>query len=165
VKRKKAQKQEPYSEIQLFSSMAPGNQHIKFKNVDPQQVKEVIVPSSVLKYNRFYDWPPEPEYARVYQAPPPRNLSMKKSTKELSADAGEAHVDGSGSESEDGYESSDSFWYDATLARTKQKKKKKGLKKVGHHIKKGTGVVVGTTVEAGGALTGATIGVAKGMCC
>jgi hypothetical protein len=176
VKRKKAQKQEPYSEIQLFSSMAPGNQHIKFKNVDPQQVKQVIVPSSVLKYNRFYDWPPEPEYARVYQAPPPRNLSMKKSTKELSADAGEA----SGSEAEDGYESSDSFWYDATLARTKKKKKKKGLKKVGHQIKKGTGAVVGTTVEAGGAFTGAvvgvtgavvgttfgaTMGVAKGMCC
>lgn len=177
IRRKKVQKQEPYSEIQLFSSMSPGNQHIKFKNVDPQQVKQVIVPSSVLKYNRFYDWPPEPEYARVYQSPPPKNLNLKKSIRELTADPGEIETEeASGSEGE---ESSDSYWYDATLARPKKKKKKKGLKKVGHQIKKGTGVVVGTTVEAGGALTGAvvgvtgavvgtavgtTIGVAKGMC-
>jgi hypothetical protein len=182
VKRKKIQKQEPYSEIQLFSSMAPGNQHIKFKNVDPQQVRQVVIPSSVLKYSRFYDWPPEPEYARVYQAPPPRNLSIRKSTKEMNAadaDNGEAHSDGGGSEAEEGYESSESFWYDATLARTKKKKKKKGLKKVGHQIKKGTGAVVGGSLEAGGAFTGAvvgvtgavvgttfgaTMGVAKGMC-
>eukprot|EP00980_Cylindrotheca_fusiformis_P006234 scaffold1334_cov123-Cylindrotheca_fusiformis.AAC.4 len=164
IKRKKAQKQEPYSEIQLFSSMAPGNQHIKFKNVDPQQVKQVIVPSSVLKYNRFYDWPPEPEYARVYQAPPPKNINLKKAAvKELNADPSAAELvsveSGSDGENEEGYESSDSYWYDATLARTKKKKKKKGLKKVGHQIKKGTGVVVGTSVEAGGALTGAVLGV------
>ena len=60
-------------EIQYFSSDAPGNQNIKYVNVEPTQVKKVVVPYGPLKYNRFYDWPPEPQYARVYACPPPRN--------------------------------------------------------------------------------------------
>jgi len=158
VKKRKPHKQEPYSEIQLFSSMAPGNQHIKFKNVDPQQVKQVVVPKGALKYTRFYDWPPEPEYARVYQAPPPRNLNIKKESIRKNLPGGDEMSD-------DGYESSDSYWYDATLARTKKKKKKTGLKKVAHQAKKGAGVVVGTTVQGAGAvvdITGAVVGTTVG---
>jgi len=160
VKSKPMHKNEPYSEIQLFSSMAPGNQHIKFKNVDPLQVKQVIVPNSVLKYNRFYDWPPEPEYARVYKSPPPRNLNTKsKSSRSFDIASHESTSDSEGEDNEEGLEESKkSYWYDAALARTK-KKKKKGLQKVTHNVKKGAGVVVGTTVEAGGALTGAVVGV------
>jgi hypothetical protein len=166
IKKKKSRKQEEHSQVQLFSSMAPGNQHIKFKNVDPQQVKQVVVPNRVLKYNRFYDWPPEPEFARVYQAPPPRNLNIKKDPVRRTLYNDDV--------SEEGYESTDSYWYDATLARKKQKKKRKGIKKVGHQVKKGAGVVVGTTVQGAGAVVditgavvgttvGATMGMAKGM--
>ncbi|CAJ1959307.1 unnamed protein product [Cylindrotheca closterium] len=168
VKSKSLHKNEPYSEIQLFSSMAPGNQHIKFKNVDPQQVKQVIVPNSALKYSRFYDWPPEPEFARVLKAPPPRNINVKtKSARSFdiaSHDSGMYTTDSEAEDEDEGGDGDDeeekaSYWYDATLARTKKKKKKKGLKKVTHNVKKGAGVVVGTTVEAGGALTGAVVGV------
>jgi len=160
VKSKPLHKNEPYSELQLFSSMTPGNQHIKFKNVDPQQVRQVIVPNSVLKYNRFYDWPPEPEYARVHQSPPPRNLNIKqRGAREYQVDSRDTTMQSGDSDGDDeGQESSQSYWYDATLAQTKKKKKKKGLKRVGHQVKKGAGVVVGTTVEAGGALTGAVVG-------
>mmetsp|Transcript_21832 Transcript_21832/g.53992 ORF Transcript_21832/g.53992 Transcript_21832/m.53992 type:complete len:1245 (-) Transcript_21832:1200-4934(-) len=163
VKSKSINKNEPYSEIQLFSSMAPGNQHIKFKNVDPQQVKQVVVPNGVLKYSRFYDWPPEPEYARVYKSPPPRNMNVKtrsaQSFEIASHDSGHYTTDSEAEEEEAQGEDKQSYWYDATLARTKKKKKKKGLQKVTHNVKKGAGVVVGTTVEAGGALTGAVVGV------
>merc|ERR1712238_618080 len=72
---KKIEKVEDFQEMQFFSSESPGNQQIKFRNIDPTQVKQIVVPSNVLMYNRFYDWPPEPEYARVYASPPPRNLS------------------------------------------------------------------------------------------
>jgi hypothetical protein len=34
-------------------------------NVDPREVHRVVVPYSPLIYQRFYDWPPEPQYAQV----------------------------------------------------------------------------------------------------
>jgi hypothetical protein len=36
-----------------------------FEDVDPREIHEVSVPYSRLMYQRFYDWPPESQYARV----------------------------------------------------------------------------------------------------
>lgn len=75
VKTKKLEKVEDFQEMQFFSSEAPGNQQIRFRNIDPAQVKQIIVPSNVMMYgSRFYDWPPEPKYARVYASEAPKNL-------------------------------------------------------------------------------------------
>lgn len=73
--KKKADKTEAFEEMQFFSSEAPGNQQIQFRNIDPTQVMQIVVPSNVMMYgSRFYDWPPEPKYARVYAAEAPSNL-------------------------------------------------------------------------------------------
>jgi hypothetical protein len=34
-------------------------------NVDPREIHRVVVPYTPLMYQRFYDWPPEPQYAQV----------------------------------------------------------------------------------------------------
>eukprot|EP00934_Nitzschia_sp_Nitz4_P009128 Nitzschia sp. Nitz4//scaffold119_size111653//78566//82018//NITZ4_004204-RA/size111653-processed-gene-0.172-mRNA-1//1//CDS//3329533878//9118//frame0 len=155
-KKRKLKKDERPEEIQYFSSVAPGNQTLKFVNVDPKQVKQVLVPYSPLKYNRFYDWPPEPEYSRVYPSPPPRNSI-----------AYEDHHHHEDSASDD-----DGYLVDGAKS-LKKKKKKKGIKKLASQMKKGTGtvVVVGgelanlgrttTSMVAKGAV-GLTTNVAKG---
>jgi len=172
VKKKKIEKVEDFQEMQFFSSEAPGNQQIKFRNIDPTQVKQIVVPSNVLTYNRFYDWPPEPEYARVYASPPPRNLS---------APGGGGGFVGENEGNRHGYESdSSAFIFDAADRKTvamkkqkKKKKKKKGFKKLTHNIKKGTRASIGFVENAGGVvITGAdtvvdmttntTVGAVKG---
>jgi hypothetical protein len=131
-KKKKAPKEERAEESQYFSSEAPGNQNIKYVNVDSKQVRNVVVPYGPLKYNRFYDWPPEPQYARVYASLPPRSSTTGVN--------GELYDD---DESDDeGYE------IDARTVKAKKKKKKKGIKKLASQVKKGTG----TVVVAGGEL-------------
>jgi len=172
VKKKKIEKVEDFQEMQFFSSEAPGNQQIKFRNIDPTQVKQIVVPSNVLMYNRFYDWPPEPEYARVYASPPPRNLSAP-------GGGGGGFVEGNEG-NRHGYESdSSAFIFDAADRKTiavkkkKKKKKKKGFKKLTHNIKKGTRASIGFVENAGGVvITGAdtvvdmttntTVGAVKG---
>lgn len=160
-KKKRAKKEDRFEEVQYFSSEAPGNQNIKYVNVEPKQVKKIVVPYGVLKYNRFYDWPPETSYSRVYASPPPRsNLGAFKDMMV----------------SEDELSDEDGFLVDAKLTRAqlaKKKKKKKGIKKLASQVKKGTGtvVVVGgelanrtrntTTMVAKGAV-GLTTNVAKG---
>ena len=139
VKKKKVAK-DSHEEFQFFSSEAPGNQNIMYTGVEPKQVKRIVVPYSQLKYNRFYDWPPEPQYARVYASPPPRNSVEYNSDDEYATD-GESYV------------------YDATQTRHHKKKKKKGLKKIASKVKKGTG----TVVVAGGELVGRTGGVVGGV--
>eukprot|EP00980_Cylindrotheca_fusiformis_P011255 scaffold2587_cov101-Cylindrotheca_fusiformis.AAC.4 len=52
----------------IFSSTSPGGNMHGF--ADPKELRSVVVPCSVLKYSRFYEWPPEAEYARVYEATP-----------------------------------------------------------------------------------------------
>jgi len=126
---KKIPRDDRVEESQYFSSEAPGNQHIKYINVDPKQVRNVVVPYGPLKYNRFYEWPPEPQYARVYASLPPRNSSMDGETDDDDSD-------------EEGYE------IDARTVKAKKKKKKKGIKKLASQVKKGTG----TVVVAGGEL-------------
>ena len=37
---------------------------------DPREIQHVVVPYGPLMYQRFYDWPPEPQYAKVYQEDP-----------------------------------------------------------------------------------------------
>jgi hypothetical protein len=152
IKKKKPQKEERQEETQYFSSEAPGNQNIKYVNVEPKQVKNIVVPYGPLKYNRFYDWPPEPQYARVYASPPPRNNL---------GTMGDYYSE------DDDLSSDEGFQVDATLvSKQKKKKKKKGIKKLASQVKKGTG----TVVFAGGELAnrtrkgavGLTSNVAKG---
>jgi hypothetical protein len=35
------------------------------EDVDPREIHRVVVPYGPLMYQRFYDWPPEPQYAQV----------------------------------------------------------------------------------------------------
>lgn len=56
-----------FSESTIFSSTATGGNH--HGSFDRKKLRTVVVPTSVLKYNhRFYEWPPEAKYARVYQS-------------------------------------------------------------------------------------------------
>jgi hypothetical protein len=59
----------------LFSSYAPDNRPVRDSQLDKSDIKEVAVPHSQLMYRRCYDWPPEPEYARVWKGLAPRNDS------------------------------------------------------------------------------------------
>ena len=70
---KTASEEEGY--IPYFSSYAPDNRLIRQEQIDKSDFKEVAVPSTPLSncYRRFYDWPPEPEYARVTKSKPPKN--------------------------------------------------------------------------------------------
>ncbi len=145
TKKKKIQKEERSEDTQFFSSDAPGNQNIKYVNVEPKQVKKVVVPYGPLKYNRFYDWPPEPQYSRVYATPPPRNTLGASS---------EFYSDEEFSEGE-------GFLVDAT-AKGKKKKKKKGIKKLASQVKKGTGTVVVVGGELANRTRTTTQMVAKG---
>jgi hypothetical protein len=50
----------------IFSNRAPDNRPLRLMGMSTSQdIKEVAVPQSQLLYRRCYDWPPEPEYARV----------------------------------------------------------------------------------------------------
>jgi hypothetical protein len=161
TKKKKIEKVEDFKEMQFFSSEAPGNQQIRFRNIDPTQVKQIVVPSNVLMYNRFYDWPPEPEYARVYASPPPRNLATPGFADENDVN---------------GYESDSAYIFDAASrnnVEVQKKKKKKGFQKVASKLKKGTRASLGFVENAGGyVITGAdnvvnkttttTVGAVKG---
>lgn len=150
IKKKRPKREEKLVDVQYFSSEAPGNQNIKYVNVEPKQVKNIVVPYSPLKYNRFYDWPPEPEYARAYASPPPRNNlgafgDMMMSDDELSDE--------------------DGFLVDAKLTRAqlaKKKKKKRGIKKLASQVKKGTGTVVVVGNELAHRTRNTTSMVAKG---
>jgi hypothetical protein len=77
VKKKRAKKEteserEP-EELPLFSMYAPDNRPVNNSDVDQSNVRKIVVPYSPLMYQRFYDWPPEYEYARVRAEDPPRS--------------------------------------------------------------------------------------------
>jgi len=134
VKKKKIEKIDDLSEPQFFSSEAPGNQQIRFRNIDPTQVKQIVVPSNVLTHNRFYDWPPEPEYARAYASPPPENLEEPG----FVDDPESVH---SGSRHHDEFSEATYFYNQATRLNSsvfnKKKKKKRGFRKVASKINMG----------------------------
>lgn len=152
VKKKKIDKADnAVGEPRFFSSDAPGNQQIRFRNIDPTHVKQIVVPSNVLKYNRFYDWPPEPEYARVYASPPPKNLVSPGFLDDL----------GSVQSSHRGYdEGSEATYVFDQAARldpnTAKKKKKKGFRKVTSKIRKGQRKTLDFVEQTGGAVKAST---------
>eukprot|EP00980_Cylindrotheca_fusiformis_P021845 scaffold8682_cov122-Cylindrotheca_fusiformis.AAC.2 len=57
----------------FFSSFAPDNRLVREEELDTTKYMEVAVPVTPLYFRRFYDWPPEPEYARVAKGYPPTN--------------------------------------------------------------------------------------------
>jgi hypothetical protein len=77
VKKKRAKKETksgPESEeLPLFSMYTPDNRPVNNSDVDQSNVRKIVVPYSPLMYQRFYDWPPENEYARVRAEDPPRS--------------------------------------------------------------------------------------------
>ena len=54
-----------HEEPPLFSMVTSGNYPVVNSELDSSQSRTVVVPDSQLTYHRFYDWPPEYEYARV----------------------------------------------------------------------------------------------------
>lgn len=60
-------------EIPLFSNEVPDNRPVNRAVLDDSNIKKVVVPYSQLMYQRFYDWPPETEYARVKAELAPEN--------------------------------------------------------------------------------------------
>jgi hypothetical protein len=73
VKKKRVKEEiEPEEEeLPLFSMYAPDNRPVNNSQIDPSNVRKIVVPYSPLMYQRFYDWPPENEYARVRATDPP----------------------------------------------------------------------------------------------
>lgn len=67
----------------IFKSHAEPNQRpteLDTSEVNPKEVHHVVVPYSQLKYQRMYDWPPEPKYARVTIPPKPAPAVQKRKT-------------------------------------------------------------------------------------
>lgn len=64
----------------VFKGHGEPNQRPKEVNpddVNPREVHHVVVPYSQWTYQRMYDWPPEPKYARV-KIPPPKAPSTSR---------------------------------------------------------------------------------------
>lgn len=58
----------------IFSNTVVDNRPVRQEGVAVfQDVKEVAIPQSQLLYRRCYDWPPEPEYARVTVSSAPKS--------------------------------------------------------------------------------------------
>jgi Domain found in Dishevelled, Egl-10, and Pleckstrin (DEP) len=58
----------------IFSNTALDNRPIRLEDSSiSNDIKEVAIPQSQLLYRRCYDWPPEPEYARVAVASAPKS--------------------------------------------------------------------------------------------
>jgi hypothetical protein len=71
VKKKRVKKETEPEELPLFSMYAPDNRPVNNSQIDSSNVRKIVVPYSPLMYQRFYDWPPENEYARVRATDPP----------------------------------------------------------------------------------------------
>ena len=157
-KKEIAKVEDDFGELQFFSSDAPGNQQVCFRNIDPTQVKQIVVPSNIMMYsNRFYDWPPEPEYARVYASRAPKNASRAFKNSGFINDP-----DGYGQESKTAYIVDQT----ARLNPTVKKKKKSGFRMVTSKINKGTRATLGVVERTGGAVKAGTekvVGSTAGM--
>ena len=127
VKTKKIEKKkkDELRQLQFFSSEAPGNQQIRFRNIDPTQVKQIVVPSNVMQYrNRFYDWPPEPKYCRVYASEAPSNLLVPGYTEDTNGY---------------GYESDSTYVFDQAARMREEEERRKAMQKKKRARKKGVG--------------------------
>ena len=160
VKKKKIEKTDNIRELQFFSSEAPGNQQIRFRNIDPTQVKQIVVPSNVMMYgSRFYDWPPEPKYSRVYASDAPSNLLVPGYAEDSNGK---------------GYDSDSTYVFDQAarkkdeeerekLIQKKKRKMAKGMgRKITDGIKKTTQRSFGVVETAGEQVYEATAGVTVG---
>jgi hypothetical protein len=56
-----------------FGSLTMDNQPVAADELDKSNVRPVVVPDTPLKYQRFYDWPPELEYTLVDPCDPPQS--------------------------------------------------------------------------------------------
>lgn len=68
---------------QIFKGHGEPNQRpteLDPSEVNPKELHHVVVPYSQLKYQRMYDWPPEPQYARVMIPPKPAPAGQKRKT-------------------------------------------------------------------------------------
>lgn len=127
VKTKKIEKKkkDELRQLQFFSSEAPGNQQIRFRNIDPTQVKQIVVPSNVMLYrNRFYDWPPEPKYCRVYASEAPSNLLVPGYAEDKNGY---------------GYDSDSTYVFDQAARRREEEERRKVMLKKKRARKKGVG--------------------------
>lgn len=57
---------------------------------DPREVQHVVVPYSPLMYQRFYDWPPEPQYAQVKAENPAHKIMKPAHIRDKSSSFGSA---------------------------------------------------------------------------
>lgn len=71
-RKKETENDEPeLKEEPLFCNDTVDNRPVDYAALDQSNVRHIVVPYSPLMYNhRFYDWPPEPEYARVSKEDP-----------------------------------------------------------------------------------------------
>eukprot|EP00980_Cylindrotheca_fusiformis_P028880 scaffold22665_cov94-Cylindrotheca_fusiformis.AAC.1 len=74
------------------SSFDPDNRLVREEQLDKTKYMEVAVPVTPLRFRRFYDWPPEPEYARVAKGYPPTNDPVTERL--LEDDDFESYVEG-----------------------------------------------------------------------
>ena len=76
VKKRKVKDAEPDIEEDppLFSNFTPNNNPITNADIDDSEVRQVVVPNSPLMYQRFYDWPPENQYAFVTASDAPQPI-------------------------------------------------------------------------------------------
>lgn len=75
IKKKVTEVEEVLSvDAPLFSMRTPNNEPIDKADIDATDLKQVVVPYSPLMYQRFYDWPPENQYAHVIPSEAPTNL-------------------------------------------------------------------------------------------
>lgn len=69
IVRKKKKKKDDVGEPEeepLFINSTFENEPLDYSTIDQSEVRHIVVPHSQLMYShRFYDWPPEPDYARV----------------------------------------------------------------------------------------------------
>ena len=80
-------------EARLFSSFVPDNRQLCNTDLDASNVREIVVPYSPLMYQRFYDWPPENEYARVVAEGPPPRVDPSSDWQELTPSSSSSNLD------------------------------------------------------------------------
>ena len=78
VKKRKRKLKVETEEEPLFSNRTSQNKPIDYSDLDQSEMRHIAVPYSPLMYsNRFYDWPPEPRFARVYADPSDESISER----------------------------------------------------------------------------------------
>ena len=57
----------PHGQIIVSAHTSDGSPPLELSHndIDPREIHQVSVPYSQLTYRRFYDWPPEPQYAKI----------------------------------------------------------------------------------------------------